>query len=240
MASPSPLAAGMALLVILGLAALSPRGARWRRASLTAAGAIFVLIAASYHRDASRLQSQAAQVRMTLARDGAAALESAFSGMVQALERTAAAALDAPSDRDAAFASLTALLPAEEDHAVVLGVNHTAFAWAGRLLVPIDSLRGPAGVVATPFYVVAYAVATRGDRVAVATALVHAEPPADQLSRPLDARVARANQSRALLVRRRARGRGSAGRRRAAHQWGRGDGGGRARRARRGPVAGDA
>ena len=194
MASPSPLVAGMALLVILGLAALSPRGARWRRASLTAAGAIFVLIAASYHRDASRLQSHAAQVRMTLARDGAAALESAFSGMVQALERTAAAALDAPSDRDAAFASLTALLPAEEDHAVVLGVNHTAFAWAGRLLVPIDSLRGPAGVVATPFYVVAYAVATRGDRVAVATALVHAEPPADQLSRPLDARVARANQ----------------------------------------------
>src|SRR6185503_15496099 len=41
-------------------------------------------------------------------------------------------------------------------------------------------------------YLTLYATATRGDLRAVATALVHADPPADRLARPLDADVARA------------------------------------------------
>ena len=196
MQSPSTIVVSVAMAVWLGLAALAWRpssGARWRRVFFTTAGALFIAVAAAYHRAESRLSNHTADARTELAREGGEALARAFETMSSTLERTAAAALDVAGDRNAAFAALALLVPANEHHAVVVARDGRAFAWAGRLVVPIDSLQGPAGIVATPFYVVAYSIAARGDRMAVATALVHAVPPADRLSRPLDARVADAH-----------------------------------------------
>ena len=66
-------------------------------------------------------------------------------------------------------------------------------AWAGRLVVPVDSLPATHGVMVTPFYLALYVVERRGDVTAVATALLHAEPPADNLSSPMDLAAARAS-----------------------------------------------
>jgi len=60
-------------------------------------------------------------------------------------------------------------------------------AWAGRLSVPLDSLPASHGVMATPFYLALYAVERRGDVTAVASALLHAERPANNLAMALDA-----------------------------------------------------
>ncbi|MHB1311739.1 MAG: ATP-binding protein [Gemmatimonadaceae bacterium] len=65
-------------------------------------------------------------------------------------------------------------------------------AWAGRLSVPLDSLPAPHGVMATPFYLALYVVERRGDVTAVASALLHAERPANNLAMALDAVVPRA------------------------------------------------
>lgn len=202
MQSPSPAVVGLALVSLLGLGVLTWRaeaGARWRRVGFTAVGAIFVLVAAQYHRESSRLASSPAEVRAERARDGGAALERAFGAMAQSLESTAAAALSVPADRAGAFAALQALLPTDEDRAIVIARGGRAFAWAGRLLVPVDSLPGRAGVIATPFYIVAYSIASQGEVVAVATALVHAERPADQISRSLVARVAESSGTETFL-----------------------------------------
>ncbi len=64
-------------------------------------------------------------------------------------------------------------------------------AWAGRLAVPVDSLPATHGVMVTPFYLALYIVERRGNVTAVATALLHAERPADNLTSPLDVAAAR-------------------------------------------------
>jgi len=63
--------------------------------------------------------------------------------------------------------------------------------WAGRLHVPVDSLPATHGVMATPFYLALYVAATRGEVTVAATAVLHAEPPADELVPALDARASR-------------------------------------------------
>jgi two-component system, NtrC family, nitrogen regulation sensor histidine kinase NtrY len=65
-------------------------------------------------------------------------------------------------------------------------------AWAGRLAVPVDSLPAAHGVMVTPFYLALYVVERRGNVTAVATALLHAEPPANNLTVPLDVAAGRA------------------------------------------------
>jgi two-component system nitrogen regulation sensor histidine kinase NtrY len=197
----APLVVALPLLLLLGLLAWRPavgvrgaRGARWTRAAFTATGVAMVLVAAAHHRHSERLRDHAAEVRAGLAREAGAALAEAFARMSGSLVRTAEAALAAPAERLAAFEALGGLLPADEDVAVVLVQDARPFAWAGRLRVPLDSLEGRSGVFATPFYVVAYAVRRGAGRTVVATSLVHADQPADRLSRPLDARVAAAHR----------------------------------------------
>lgn len=193
MQAPGPGVVAGALVVVLGLGAATWRAgrlARWRRIGLVVAGAVFVLVAAAHHRELGRLERDAALVRATRAQEGATALQREFEAVDRDLERLARLALDGPREAGAAFDHLAALVPAGVDRAVVVARGGRPFAWTGRLLVPVDSLPGPAGILATPFYVVAYAIEHRAEDVAVATALVHAERPADQLSRPLDAAVA--------------------------------------------------
>ena len=124
----------------------------------------------------------------------AASAENAFARALDAeaatLRQRAAAALDAPATARGAFAHLAALSSEGEERALVLYRGGEPRAWSGRVRVLPDTLREPLGAAASPFYLSLYAVARRGDATAVATRVVHAEPPADRLARALGARVA--------------------------------------------------
>ncbi len=93
-------------------------------------------------------------------------------------------ALGAPGSRRAAFEFLG--LPAQEpETGIMLFQAGAPFAWSGKFRtdprVPDDG----ASVTFTPFYTAINFAVTRGGRRAVATALLHAEPPANQASRAL-------------------------------------------------------
>ncbi len=165
--------------------------ARGRRVAFVIGSIAFIVAAGAHHVVLARL-SGAGEVEVARrASAGTDALARAVTAAGDELQRSARAALQLPADADAAFTVAQGLVSGVDDRALVVAESGRPFAWAGRLVVPVDSLPGPVGVIATPFYIVAYAIAIEGSRSAVATVLIHAEPPADGLSRPLDLRVAR-------------------------------------------------
>lgn len=175
----------------LALLAWRTRESAWRRrAAFVSVALLFLGIGGQYHLEARRLDRAGAEVVAERVRAGGAALRSEFDVVGGALATMARRALEVPAEPADAFAALAPLADAAEDRAVLVAQGGRPFAWAGRLLVPVDSLPGPLGVVATPFYVVAYAIERAGDRAAIATVLVHADAPADRLAKPLDRRIA--------------------------------------------------
>jgi signal transduction histidine kinase len=106
------------------------------------------------------------------------------------LATDAKVALDAPADRESAFAFLQRLVHGPDERGIVIFRGDTALAWAGRFRAPPDSLTATTGVSASEFYLTLYATAQRGSDRAIATLLLSAAPPADRLSRPLSRRIA--------------------------------------------------
>jgi hypothetical protein len=106
------------------------------------------------------------------------------------LARDAARALDAPSAPAAAFSWVAGRARGPGDRGVVLYRSGRAVAWAGRVVAPIDSTGTPLSIVRSPFYVALQATARRGPDRATATALLHADPPADRVAQPLDDEIA--------------------------------------------------
>ncbi len=179
-------------LLALGVLTWRSRSAFWRRGAFLTTAALLVVMAARFHATLAGLEQDGEAQRAALAAEGGKQLVAAFADEVAVLARVARVALEVPAVIADAYTALGILLPPGGDRAVVLVRGGRPVAWAGRLLVPLDSLPAPTGLVATPLYLVAYAVATRGSDVAVAASLLHAEPPADRLSAPLDERVAAA------------------------------------------------
>jgi two-component system nitrogen regulation sensor histidine kinase NtrY len=183
-----------ALAVTLGVLGWLTRGvgrdALSRRLGLLLALAAFTAAALLYHREVDALERRGEEIRAAMGRRAAAALAEALTDEVGQLQRIATSALDAPEGLDAGFLALASLVPPGGSRAAILARNGRPAAWSGRLLVTLDSLPGPTGLVGTPFYLVAYAVAQRGTTLAVATSVLHAEPPADALTSSLAARVA--------------------------------------------------
>ncbi|MBI3792816.1 MAG: ATP-binding protein [Gemmatimonadetes bacterium] len=103
--------------------------------------------------------------------------------------RTAEAALDAQAPETGPV-RLAPVPAADGDLGVVRYAHDSVLAWAGTMRVRPDSMRDSVGTVFTSYYLVAYASAVRGTDRAVATVLVHAEPPADQLASAIDEGVA--------------------------------------------------
>ena len=182
-----------ALTLILGGLSWRAVVGAWRRRAFVLVALVFTGIAGMLHLELGQLERTGDLVVAERTRDGGAALAAAFRALEGELIATARAALGAPADREAAFTLMETLIDPRDDRAVIVAERGRPFAWAGRLVTPVDSLPGPLGVIATPFYVVAYAIQNAGDRFAVATVLVHAEVPADGLSNPLDRRIAEAN-----------------------------------------------
>lgn len=114
------------------------------------------------------------------------ALRTAVAAEGERLVAAARRATQLSRDRTTAFREIGGLLPSEVDRAVIVAQAGRPFAWSGRLVVPLDSLRGSVGAIVTPFYVVLYAAHLDGDRLGVATTLLHGAAPALGLSRPLD------------------------------------------------------
>jgi hypothetical protein len=138
----------------------------------------------------STLRHDGERVRAESARNAAAALADAVRAEATQLDALAAAALDAPVGPRQAFLALSALAPAGGARAVVLARNGEAEAWSGRVLLNLDSLPARRGLIATPFYLIAYAVQQRGALTALATSVISAEPPADALVDAIAARIA--------------------------------------------------
>ena len=116
------------------------------------------------------------------------------------LEQAAHRALIAPSDRSAAFTALAGLAGRVGERGIVLYECDEPLAWSGVVRIATDTLSSPLGVVSTPTYTVLYAVAKGGTRRAVATALIHAEPPGSTFAHPLDVVIARATGTREFGV----------------------------------------
>jgi two-component system, NtrC family, nitrogen regulation sensor histidine kinase NtrY len=118
------------------------------------------------------------------------ALELALIGTRERLQERAVRALDAPSDPEAAFAFLSARSPHRNEESVVLFDQNRPFAWSGEIRVDPDTLGSPVSVTFSPFYTTLNVVTTRGARRAVASAVLHAAPPADSLTGSVDERLA--------------------------------------------------
>jgi signal transduction histidine kinase len=124
---------------------------------------------------------------------GLDALRVALTDAERDLANSAAAALRAPTEREAAFAEVQSLVHGPDERGLVLFRGDSAYAWGGRVRTAPDTLTAAAGVSASDFYLTLYATARQGTDRALATVLLSAAAPADRISPPLSQRVARAS-----------------------------------------------
>jgi two-component system nitrogen regulation sensor histidine kinase NtrY len=118
------------------------------------------------------------------------ALASAVSVTQRKLGEVAASALQAPSDPERAFDYLRSL-PLPPKTGVVVMDGPEPLAWAGELRDPPVPTAAGTTVVFSPFYVTLQVVAVSAQRRAIASVLVHAEPPADRIAAGIDDPIAR-------------------------------------------------
>jgi signal transduction histidine kinase len=179
-------ATGVAAALSGGLA----HAARGWALAFAAAAAVFVALAAGSQSTLTRIAHAWPEYRASRLDRGGAALSAEFAATSAELAVTALRALDTPADVRAAFRLLEPSAKSS-GRGVVLLAGGRPVAWAGRVFADADSMTAPLGIVRGPFYVTLYASATRDGRRAVATAVVHADPPASELTSAIDAGVAR-------------------------------------------------
>jgi two-component system nitrogen regulation sensor histidine kinase NtrY len=194
-------APGMTYLAVCAIATVIAAAAAWRgpaRAErvwtrlAALALAAFCAVATAELAAVLRMARDWPSVSAETVRVSAAAMGDALTETARSLEQSAQVALDAPPARSSAFAALQAGPAGHAERSIVLYRGDSSdhpFAWAGVQRTPIDTSAGRFAVLRTPFYLALQAIARRGRDRAVATALIHADPPADRLSSPLDERV---------------------------------------------------
>jgi signal transduction histidine kinase len=185
---PYVIACALATVALGALARLGARRAIGIVATFTAATLTGLFAVGS--RAIGRLEESWDAYHAALEFESAARLERELVTAAATLRNTAQRALDAPSDPEPAFNFLESLTAGPDERGVVLYRAGRPAAWAGRVRASTDTMNAPLGAAMSPFYLTLYAAAARDDRRAVATLLVHAEPPADRIASPLDARVA--------------------------------------------------
>ncbi len=178
-------ATGVAML----LGSRLPLRARGWALAFGASAVLFIALASVSQLSLTRISTDWPAYRTARLERGALALTGAYARTATSLREAATRALDAPADPVDAFRALGPLAPGSA-RGVLLYVKGQPLAWAGRMFTEADSLTAPIGIAYGPFYATMYATALRGDRRALATAVVHAEPPADRLTSPVDGEVA--------------------------------------------------
>ncbi len=125
------------------------------------------------------------------ASDGALrALERGIAEAVERLNARADAALGAPPDASEAFGFLASRSPQRDGESVVLYEQGRPLAWAGVVRSSPDSLVAPISVAFGEFYSTLNVLKREGTRRAVASAVLQAIPPADNLTESLASQVA--------------------------------------------------
>jgi signal transduction histidine kinase len=185
----------IATAAAVGLAAVVRNAARWW--AMVSVGALLIALGFAVHAqwrlhtaDAQWTTSRAQAARQAsemLARE----IRGAAAGLRAAAVRAVDARLEGQGPRAQAFTQLARLAHGPEERGVVLFQEDSAVAWAGalRVLPAQTDTTDTLGIAASPFYLALYATAERGDRRAVATALIHAAAPADRLARGMSSRV---------------------------------------------------
>jgi signal transduction histidine kinase len=126
-----------------------------------------------------------AETRRTQALD---ALAASIAAEHRALAVRAASALDAPADAEAAFDYLKSIGSGDES-GVILADAAGPKAWTGQFR-NVPSLTGTGtSILISPFYVSLQVVSARNGRTAIASSVLHAEPPADRIAEALDGRI---------------------------------------------------
>jgi two-component system, NtrC family, nitrogen regulation sensor histidine kinase NtrY len=120
-----------------------------------------------------------------------ASLQREFARTLARLESSAAHALTAPAEPAAAFAALASLQGQDPDWGVVLFDSTGPVAWSGKLRVPVEDVDAPVTVVTNQLYTVLVVSRAGQGRRAVASAVIHAQPPASRISRSVAQRAAR-------------------------------------------------
>ena len=181
--------AAIATVAAVILLRLAPRPRAWGVLTAVVLASLCV-VAAIAQVDLRRIDGGWADYRRQRIARGTDRLDDALASVEAALLRRARTALEVSADTAQAFAELERVVPLEGAETVALYESGRPFAWAGRARVRTDSVAGAGGVIFTPFYVALYASEERGQRRAVAAALVHAESPADRLAHAVDERSA--------------------------------------------------
>ena len=166
-------------------------GQRYGGSRLAALGlALFCGLAASGQVAQTRIENHWSAVVTELTDRSTGAMDRELGALGGELQRAAAKALNAPPEPRAAFAWLAPLARGGAERSIVLERDGQPWAWAGTLRTPIDPTTRPFALIRTPFYLALQATVHRGRDRAVATALLHADPPADRLSDALDEQIA--------------------------------------------------
>lgn len=114
------------------------------------------------------------------------ALERALDETRSRLASQATSSLDAPGEQEAAFDYLAKRSTVRDGEAILLYRDNQPVAWTGVMRIRPDSIKAPVSVTFSPFYTTLNVVATRGNRRAVATAVLEAFPPADRFTQTLE------------------------------------------------------
>jgi signal transduction histidine kinase len=141
-----------------------------------------------------RIEKQWPETSAQITRQSAKVMQRELSVLARDLRNEATAALDAPAEPGPAFQRLARLVGRNPERSVVLFRRDRPFAWAGVARSMPEDPGGRGGefvLVRTAFYLSIQTTVRRGSDLAVASALIHADPPADRLSQPLDADIAR-------------------------------------------------
>ena len=170
--------------------------ARRRRGSGTIAArtasfalAVFALVASADQYMIRQLETDWPAVSSSITTNAQTTARAALNDLAKTLRGTAQRALDAPSDPAGAFRAVASSLGPERyatERGVVLYRAAAAVAWAGAVRAEPSDDSASYAVTWSDFYVTLQASVTRGGSRAVATALLHADPPADRLARALD------------------------------------------------------
>ena len=190
----------------LGGAAAWGVGTRWARgaAGAFALAAVAFLGPSAAAARAVRRIADAPSAAEARARQAAAALDKAVTEAARRTDALAGDAVKIGFDGGEPFAALRRLVPpaamvggGEAERAVALFRGDTLVAWAGPWRLRPDALapdpRGGVALARNPFYLALHAHRRAGSWRAVATTLLHADPPGDTLAAALDGRVARAH-----------------------------------------------
>jgi two-component system nitrogen regulation sensor histidine kinase NtrY len=188
----------------LAAAALVPRAAGHRarvwRAIATGLAVAGSLAATIEHSELARVRSDWPAYDASHREAAAERMDRELEAVRAELVATARKAVSAPRDRQAAFARLGGLTGGAGERSVELYECDEPLAWAGTVRIATDTLTSPLGVSVTPTYTTLFATVKAGTRRAVATVLIHAEPPGSTLSRPLDDVVAAASGIEGFVV----------------------------------------